>query len=170
MNDVNYEYNFILFIMVFWFLLVKDWFILVFLFIKIELNVIIVLVELRIEWEVNCGSIEWVEFIFLWNVERFLLLLIGVDWIFVLLVRGWEIVVVERDVINDNFLLDIVGYCWNKGVVDVCIVCVVLNEVVIWLIGVFVWLIFGGDVYEGDFYDREKLLVCDGLYEVVDKV
>lgn len=77
--------------------------------------------------------------------------------------------VAERDAINDNPSLDIVRRCRNKGVVDVCTVCVVLNEVATWSTGVR-WLTLAGDVYEGDSHDREKLLVRDGLYEVVDKV
>lgn len=78
--------------------------------------------------------------------------------------------VAERDAINDNPSLDIVERCRNKGVVDACTVCVDLNEVATWSTGVLVWLTLGGDVYEGDSHDREKLLVRDGLYEVVDKV
>lgn len=78
--------------------------------------------------------------------------------------------VAERDAINDNPSLDIVERCRNKGVVDACTVCVDLNEVATWSTGVLVLLTLGGDVYEGDSHDREKLLVRDGLYEVVDKV
>lgn len=156
--------------MAFWPPLAKDWFIPILSFTKTELNVIIVLVECRTEREVNRGSTEWVESIFPRIVERPSLLSTGVDWILVLPVRGWEIVVAERDAINDNPSLDIVGRCRNKGVVDACTVCVVLNEVATWSTGVLVLLTLGGDVYEGDSHDREKLLVRDGLYEVVDKV
>ena len=78
--------------------------------------------------------------------------------------------VAERDAINDNPSLDIVERCRNKGVVETCTVCVVLNEVATWSTGVLVWLTLAGDVYEGDSHDREKLLVRDGLYEVVNKV
>ena len=66
--------------------------------------------------------------------------------------------VAERDAINDSPSLDIVGRCRNKGVVDAYTVCVGLNEVVTWLKGVvLVWLTLGGDVYEGDSHDMEKL-------------
>ena len=37
--------------------------------------------------------------------------------------------VAERDAVNDNPSLDIVGGCRNKGVVDACTVCDGLNEV-----------------------------------------
>ena len=40
--------------------------------------------------------------------------------------------VAERDEINDNRSLDIVGGSRRKGVVDTCTVCVGLNEVVTW--------------------------------------
>jgi len=76
----------------------------------------------------------------------------------VLPVGGWEIVVTERDEINNNPSLDIVGGSRNKGVVDTCMVCVSLNEVATWLTGVMLKkLTLKGDVYEGDSHAKEKL-------------
>ena len=49
-----------------------------------------------------------------------------------LAVGGGEIVVAERDAINDNPSLDIDGGSRRKGVVDACTVCVGLNEVATW--------------------------------------
>ena len=55
--------------MAFWSPSAKDWFIPVLSFTKTELNAIIVLVECRAEREVNRGNAEWVESVFLRNIE-----------------------------------------------------------------------------------------------------
>lgn len=66
--------------------------------------------------------------------------------------------VAERDAINDNPSLDIVGASRRKGVVDTCTLRVGLNEVASWCTGVtLVWITLGGDVYEGDSHANEKL-------------
>ena len=96
--------------------------------VKTELDATILLIESASELEIIRAVTKTVDLASPRNVVSFPSLNINVDCINPSTVGVCESAVVAKDVINDTSFVDIEATPWNKGVVEMGIVCLGLNE------------------------------------------